>query len=660
MPNYVPEPPRRGRPFVMLLGTILGLLLASSPMSAPAVSTWRHNSQINSLDYKQDYGYWEVIDMPEEYKVNAIHAAMMPTGKVLLIAGTGNNRERFNAYQYDNALSVLKTVVFDPATRKAKVVPTPSDLFCSGHAFLQSGNLLVAGGTSGYELLKPDVKKPAGAMVIHNEDPDSPVRVFKKGTKFTSPSGKVYVSTQDAVVQPANKIDHGSGDVMIHHSSIKIFVEAVKPDASYVTDMNEQYKIEGLQGADQQNIYGQGGPMTLNKQDFRGDNQSFEFDPFKEEYVRTSDLNENRWYPTLTPLTNGQVLATSGLDAAGIITETTEIYDPATKKWSWGPSRPFPTYAAIFRTMDPNVLFYSGSSAGYGPVDKGREPGFWNIEDNSFQPVKGLTQTDILETSGSVMLPPRKGSNDGSQSHKIMLAGGGGIGESKLVTARTAIIDLAEKNPRYRNGPNLPEAVRYVNLTVTPWDEIFAAGGSQDYRGKQNSYSNKSYFINPTTLEIKQMADEPVNRSYHSGSLLLPDGTIMMFGNDPLYSDEKNTTPGVFEQRLEIYTPPQLFKGERPVLKNITTQKVQRGQQLNFETTDAARIKTARLIPPSSSTHVTNIEQRSVAAMVRAQDGNITIDIPADENLLPNGWYMLFVVDGQDRPSEAVMIQVVD
>lgn len=662
MPNHA-RSHKRGQPFVLLVTTVMALLLASAPMSVPALAEWQHNNKINSLEYKQQFGYWEVLDLPEEFKLNTIHAAALPTGKILLVAGSGNNRDNFNAYHNDNQIKVLKTLLLDPSTMETKLIETPADFFCAGHALMHSGNLIIAGGTSGYEVLEENVKKPAGGMSIYNENPDSSERTFKKGTEFVSPTGKVYVSTEDVILPPAHKIDRGNGDVTIHRGETKVFVEAVGEDDSYLTTKLEQYSLKGLEGTDQQNIYGQGGPMTREKQDFRGDDFTYEFDPIKEQYVRVGNLKESRWYATLPVLTSGDVLAVSGLDNIGEITTTTERYDPDKKTWEWGPDRPLPTYPALFRTANPDVLFFSGSSAGYGPEDVGRKPGFWNVVTNSFTPVEGLRDTAILETSGSVVLPPTKGSNDGSQSNRVMLVGGGGIGESPLVTDRTDIIDLNAKNPHYTPGPDLPDPLRYINLTVTPWDEVFANGGSKQYRAKNNSYSFKSFSINPTTNSLTPMADEPVGRNYHSGSLLLKDGRILVFGGDPLYNDKDNTTPGKFEQRIEIFTPPQFFRGEKPQIHSHQSEgaiKAKRGSEVKLHIHDKPEsVRYARLIPPSSTTHVTNIEQRSVGAIVKTDKyGNVTVTLPKDENVLPNGWYMLFIVNDQDIPSDAVMVEI--
>src|SRR3712207_8921268 len=46
------------------------------------------------------------------------------TGKVLIIAGSGNNRDAFEA-------GTFRTVLFDPATEEFSEVPTPTDVFCA-------------------------------------------------------------------------------------------------------------------------------------------------------------------------------------------------------------------------------------------------------------------------------------------------------------------------------------------------------------------------------------------------------------------------------------------------------------------------------------------------------------------------------------------------
>ena len=81
------------------------------------------------------------------------------------------------------------TVLWDPRKNTFKKIPTPDDFFCSGHAQLPDGRLLVAGGTARYETLDGEVDQAGGGMRVKNENPDKAV-ALKKGTVFRSPAGR--------------------------------------------------------------------------------------------------------------------------------------------------------------------------------------------------------------------------------------------------------------------------------------------------------------------------------------------------------------------------------------------------------------------------------------------------------------------------------------
>lgn len=83
-------------------------------------------------------GLWELL--PCDSQVLAVHGAVMHTGKVAFLSGSGNNLNNH----------IYRAVVWDYENGGFKAITTPTDIFCAGHAFLSDGRLLVAGGTKSY------------------------------------------------------------------------------------------------------------------------------------------------------------------------------------------------------------------------------------------------------------------------------------------------------------------------------------------------------------------------------------------------------------------------------------------------------------------------------------------------------------------------------
>ncbi|MBW3707186.1 galactose oxidase [Streptomyces griseus] len=640
------RPSRRTRRLAISTAVVLALAGANGPWLYRFSTERYHAYTINKPEYKAANGHWDFLDVPSEHRINTIHAALLHTGKVLLVAGSGNNQKNFDAKSF-------RSVLWDPKTNVFKDIPTPKDMFCAGHTQLPDGKLLIAGGTKRYEKLQGDVTKAGGLMIVHNENPDKPI-TLPAGTRFTGKdNGKTYVSKDPVLVEKAKKVfDKQTGAFLRNDPGLgRIYVEAQKTGKKYETGTEDNYRVAGLSGSDTRNVYGIAQKLALDKKDFQGIKDAFEFDPVAEKYIPVDPMNEARWYPTLTTLEDGKVLALSGLDEIGqIVPGKDEVYDPQTKEWEYtGIVRKFPTYPAVFLLND-GKLFYSGSNAGYGPADVGRDPGVWDLSTNKFKKIPGLSDPDQMETSATVRLPP-------AQDERFMVIGGGGVGEQEKASEKSRLVDLRKKKPEFTDGASLAEGTRYPSASLLPDDSLLVTGGSGDYRGRGGSDVLQARLYDAKTDTYKRVADPAVGRNYHSGSVLLPDGRVMIFGSDSLFSDKANTRPGVFEQRIEIYTPPYLYRDSRPEL-TAGPKQIERGGTGLFTTQHASKITSAKLMRPSAVTHVTDTDQRTIALEMEKSDDGITVTVPENRALVPAGWYMLFVTDDQGTPSEGMWVEV--
>src|SRR5688572_19383748 len=73
--------------------------------------------------------------------INPVHVALMNTGKVLVVSGSGNDPDnrRFDAG------------VWDPATQTIRTFRLTYDMFCNGMVILPDGRPFVLGGTIRYD-----------------------------------------------------------------------------------------------------------------------------------------------------------------------------------------------------------------------------------------------------------------------------------------------------------------------------------------------------------------------------------------------------------------------------------------------------------------------------------------------------------------------------
>jgi len=404
---------------------------------------------------------------------------------------------------------------------------------------------------------------------------------------------------------------------------------------------------------------------TLQYDPFKGLRDTYLFDPAQEEWRRVQQMADGRWYPTLVTLGNGRVLAISGTSTTpDQVNRMTERYSKSRGWESLGDGPVWPLYPYLFLLADGRI-FYSG-----GHFSNRNEPipGWLDLTTNTFTPMSSLPpdfDLDSRDQCSSVLLPP-------AQDQKVMIISGGSPATPSVFKA-----DLSVSNPVYQAANSLHTGRMHLNAVILPDRTVFVCGGSRIAEDPATA-ENKPEIYDPST-GVWTLIEQPASviRLYHSIALLLPDGRVVTAGSNPKRcNDGPNPTqyyPQNEEYRIEIYSPPYLFEddrpvddedGNRPVIKRAP-EKIEYGDSFNIrvERSNRDTIKWIHLIRPMATTHSLETEQRLVDLPFKTRGGRsssvVRIDsVPSNRNLLPPGWYMLFVVVERESNNNSKTIRI--
>ncbi|MGA9520771.1 MAG: galactose oxidase early set domain-containing protein, partial [Myxococcaceae bacterium] len=181
-------------------------------------------------------------------------------------------------------------------------------------------------------------------------------------------------------------------------------------------------------------------------------------------------------------------------------------------------------------------------------------------------------------------------------------------------------------------------------LTLLPDGTVLVTGGSSG-AGKNDLSSPvlSTELWDPVTETFTVLARNKVFRGYHSSALLLPDGRVISGGGD--------------FANFEIFSPPYLFRGERPRI-TATADGIAWGQQFKIYTPDAASISKVTLMKIGSSTHAFNVGQRIHDLSFTRGGGVLNVTAPASRIEAQPGHFMLFILNEAGVPSMASIVQL--
>lgn len=280
---------------------------------------------------------------------------------------------------------------------------------------------------------------------------------------------------------------------------------------------------------------------------------------------------------------------------------------------------------------------------------------------------------------GFVELPEVNLGNFGVSNSAVMFAPnrvlftGGGAGNTHGLgpgTTNANIVDLSSGQPVWTSASSMHLARQWHSSNVLPDGTVLVTGGSktnlanmwEDGRiippgAKDVSLATGEPAYAPEIWDPRSntwamMAPEAEVRSYHSSAILLLDGRVVsMGGGAPGPKIQKNGA---------IFSPPYLFK---PGMRNrleITSgpDLAEWGETYRFTVNDGARVERVTAVGFGAGTHSMTFGTRFHELRFERDGDDLWITTPSNQNTLPPGYYMIFLLDPDDVPSVAHVVRV--
>lgn len=364
-------------------------------------------------------------------------------------------------------------------------------------------------------------------------------------------------------------------------------------------------------------------------------------------------MTDARFYPTLTTLPAGRVLATAGRDDGGMAEPvlTFEIFDPGQDPPVWEDVVNVPTdgigteypHMFVVPDTDPNVhkVFFSSS---YFPADIVGEETTYMLD------VGAETWTPV---GGDPPFHASRGSAVMYEPGIVLKCGGKDIVGGQGILAETATINLNDSMPAWQSELPMVHARRDPNLVLLPHGKILAVGGIDPAAVLVAEWFDPNDPLIPQWEELDAMTFE---RGDHSIAMLLADGRVLSAGG---HTDS-----------AEIFSPPYLFKAgglpaDRPEVGFAPTA-VAYGTSFSVVLSSASpvsrnEIAKVTLLRLGAGTHSFDMDQRYMSLPVQtdpARPNALIVEAPENGTFAPPGYYMLFLISVDDAPSIAKYVRL--
>ena len=606
----------------------------STAPSVPYVANWTISAWVRSPAAPGASGYAGPVHREKNFQINWNHAdpnfrgaAAVNVGGTWYAASFGTlaaNTWYFLAATYDgetlNAYS-NGALVTSNAAPSGPASSDPNPLTFGKHAansyFFQGSidDVRVYNRALSLSEIQSDMNSP-----VTGSGPNNPSIVGQWAAPFSLPAKDVH-----------NVIMRTGGVLFWDAFSFGQQAYVWNPDGTftYVPTTDNNF-CAGLTSLADGNAFLVGGHLSVGV----GTTDANRFDPVTKTWTTVNPMAYQRWYPTATSLPDGRVLVVSGsMTSINDPATIPEVYNPSTNTWTQLTSAQMtmPLYPHMFVLPDGRVLYASSTEAAV-------QTQVLNVATQTW------TMVDPVAVNGGSSAMYRPG--------KILKSGSPGAPNRIPVapSASTAyVLDMTQGSPSWRSVQPMAFPRTFHTLTLLPDGNVLATGGSQtNDPGSQPVYAAEIWNAQSETWTT--MATMQMGRTYHETALLMPDGRVYVAGGGGCCN-----APDQFN--AEIFSPPYLFKGARPVITSVASN-VSYGTQSFLATPDAASIQSVAFMRLGAQTHQFDMSQRYVPLSFTQTSGGLNVTWPANANLAPPGDYFVFIVNGNGVPSVASIVNI--
>jgi hypothetical protein len=274
-------------------------------------------------------------------------------------------------------------------------------------------------------------------------------------------------------------------------------------------------------------------------------------------FTNTGPLNTARYYHSATLLNNGNVLIVGGCYPGSNVVNTAEIYNPATKMFSYthGSLNTARCDHTATLLLDHRVLITGGFGPGGSGVLQSAE--IYDPASDSFATVSPMHSKRVYDSA--TLLP----------SGKVLIAGGNSTGGTSTVLNTAELFDPASGTFTLTSNPMTTPREYYTQImpsTLLNNNTVLLEGGATN--GPTLLQSAEVYDYNHDTFTA--VGSLVVPRWYHTATLL-QDGTALIVAGDNISG---------FLTSAEIYSPSGSGTGTFALTGSLSTARIDHTETL--------------------------------------------------------------------------------